>query len=224
MKQIGRLGLLLGIMFFITGIQPLWADTTNITIDIESGSGGGFSYSGIHEATGCSNAGLYMCGNKLYWPLTGTLNAVLNTNGITSLTNITGTLNAPQGTMIISNGELSNASGKASGFLNYELTDTLTETGTFYFVGAQMCCSGAPNGGPNNLTASGFTLWGNNWDVDAAQGFNSRQYVMDNGMTPLGIDLVGGQYTPTPEPSTMFLFGSGLAGLAAWRYRKNMKH
>ena len=67
--------------------------------------------------------------------------------------------------MIISDGALSNAGGNASGFLNYELTGSLTQTGTFYFVGAQMCCGGAPYGGPNNLTASGFTLWGNNWDV-----------------------------------------------------------
>jgi hypothetical protein len=29
--------------------------------------------------------------------------------------------------------------------------------------------------------------------------------------------------TPIPEPSSMLLFGAGLAGLAAWRYRKGMK-
>lgn len=28
---------------------------------------------------------------------------------------------------------------------------------------------------------------------------------------------------PVPEPSTMFLFGSGIAGLAAWRYRQTKK-
>jgi len=31
------------------------------------------------------------------------------------------------------------------------------------------------------------------------------------------------QTAPIPEPSTMLLFGSGLASLAAWRYRKRVK-
>ena len=31
----------------------------------------------------------------------------------------------------------------------------------------------------------------------------------------------GGITNPIPEPSTILLFGSGLAGLAAWRYRKS---
>ena len=31
------------------------------------------------------------------------------------------------------------------------------------------------------------------------------------------------QADPIPEPSTILLFGSGLAGLAAWRYRKSVK-
>lgn len=229
MKRFSQISFILGILVFVTGIQPIWADTTSISIKIGEGSGGGYSYSGIHAATGCSKYGMYMCGDKLYWPLTGTLNADLNTNGTTSLTNITGTLNAPQGTMIISYGELSNASGKAAGFLNYELTDKLTETGTFYFVGKQLCCNGAPYGGPNNLTASGFTLWGNNWDVrnstwnGAVQPeyhFLNKSAVMAKGFTPLGIDLVGGQYTTTPEPSTMMLLGSGLLALPFLRKKK----
>ena len=67
MKHVARLGLLLGMMFFITGIQPTLADPTNITIDIASGSGGGFSYSGIHAATNCGSNYLCMGGAKLYW-------------------------------------------------------------------------------------------------------------------------------------------------------------
>lgn len=217
MKRFSQISFILGILVFVTGIQPIWADTTSISIKIGEGSGGGYSYSGIHAATGCSKYGMYMCGDKLYWPLTGTLNADLNTNGTTSLTNITGTLNAPQGTMIISYGELSNASGKAAGFLNYELTEKLTETGTFYFVGKQLCCNGAPYGGPNNLKASGFTLWGNNWDVTAGQ---TRRTALDNNRTPLGIDIVGENYTTTPEPSTMMLLGSGLLALPFLRKKK----
>lgn len=219
MKHFARLGLLLGMMFFVTGIQPLWADTTNISIEIGTGSSGGFSYSGIHAATGCSKDGLYMCGSKRYWGLSGTLIADLNTDGPISLANITGTLNAPQGMMTINGGQLSDPGGGgfASGTLNYTfLTGSLKdETGTFYFVGSQqMCCSGAINGGPNNLTASGFTLWGNNWDVTASQ---TRGDVFG---TPLGIDLVGGQYIANPEPSTILLFGTGLLALPFLRRKK----
>ena len=31
-----------------------------------------------------------------------------------------------------------------------------------------------------------------------------------------------GDVAPIPEPSTMLLFGTGLAGLAAWRYRRGV--
>ena len=60
MNHIGRFGLLLGIVFFASGIQPLWADTTNIDINIGYGSGGGYSYSGIHAATRCGSNNLCM--------------------------------------------------------------------------------------------------------------------------------------------------------------------
>jgi len=218
MKNFARLGLLLGMMFFVTGIQPLWADTTNITIDIGTGSGGGFSYSGIHAATNCGSNNLCMGGSKLYWPFSGTLNAILDTDVI-SLAGISGTLTSPQGNMEITGGNLSDpvAGGFASGTINYTfLTGSLKdETGTFYFVGSQqMCCSGAINGGPNNLTDSGFTLWGNNWDITTNQ---TRDDV--NG-TPLGIDLVGGQYIANPEPSTILLFGTGLLALPFLRRKK----
>ena len=162
-----------------------------------------------------------MCGEKLYWPLTGTLSADRD-NATFDLTNIMGTLTAgavgsKMGSMEITGGSLTNSGGNASGSFTYILEGNLDEKVTFYFVGEQMCCNDAPNGGPNNLSATGFTLWGNNWNVNIGETKN------DVDVTPLGIDLVGGQYTPTPEPSTMLLFGSGLAGLAAWRYRKSAK-
>ena len=47
------------------------------------------------------------------------------------------------------------------------------------------------------------------------------------GVVILGGNILGDAgviyaFTPIPEPSTMLLFGTGLAGLAAWRYRKGM--
>jgi|GEM_PF-6923008 len=197
MKHYSRLGLLLGILFFVTGIQPLWADTTGY-FEIQNGSGGGFRYSGIHKIGESSFT---------YSLLSGRLNVDLNTVGLISLTNITGTLTASQGTIEITGGELSEQSnGFASGFLDYTLTGALTESGTFNFLDKQECCSNAINDGPNHLTLNGFTLWGGN--------------IPNQSQTALGIDLVGGNYTTTPEPSTMLLLGTGLLALPFMRKKK----
>ena len=196
-KRYAQIGFLLGILFFVTGIQPLWADTTGY-FEIQNGSGGGFGYSGIHEI---GSSGF------IYSSLSGKLFVDLNTVGLISLTNINGTLTALEGTIEITGGELhEQPNGFASGFLDYTLTGTLNESGTFNFLARQECCINAIYGGPNHLTSDGFILWGGN--------------TPNHGQNALGIDLVGGNYTTTPEPSTMFLLGSGLLALPFMRKKK----
>ncbi|GJL50825.1 MAG: hypothetical protein NPIRA01_20520 [Nitrospirales bacterium] len=213
------------LLLFSMTVSPSWAVPVNTNIEIlNGGSGSGFRYSVIHSAN-CSSTPLCMSGSYLYGtPLTGSLNGDFDITGPLSLRNIRGTLNAPQGNIQFTGGFLntSGEGGLTSGELQYSfLSGNLQgETGTFYFLASQHCCAGGPFGGPNHLTASGFTLWGNNWDIMANSGLSSRQAVLDAGFTPLGIDIVGVNYTATPEPSSMLLLGSGLAGLFYWRKKQ----
>ncbi|MGB0910714.1 MAG: PEP-CTERM sorting domain-containing protein [Nitrospirales bacterium] len=207
---------------------PSWAISVNTDIEIlNRGPGSGFNYSLIHSAN-CSSA-LCMSGSYLYGKdLSGTLNGDLDLTTAPTLSNIRGVLTAPQGGIEFTGGFLHavDDGGLTSGQLDYTfLSGKLKgESGTFFFLARQLCCSSAPYGGPNHLTPNGFTLWGNNWDITADGGLNSREAVLNAGLTPLGIDLVGGNYstptTATPEPTSMLLLGSGMAGLLYWRKKK----
>ena len=209
-------------------VSVSWAVPVNTDIEIlNRGPGSGFNYSLIHSAN-CSGS-LCMSGSTLYGkPFSGTLNGELELLGPLTLNNISGTLSASQGNVEFTGGFLNapNGGGLTSGQLHYNfLSGSLQgESGTFYFLASQHCCSSAPFGGPNNLTPDGFTLWGNNWDITANSGLNSRQAVINAGLTPLGIDLVGrhrpGSTTSVPEPASVLLFGSGLAGLLYWRKKE----
>jgi hypothetical protein len=68
-------------------------------------------------------------------------------------------------------------------------------------------------------TLPGGVLWNNTTPTD-------YPITLDPGETYLLADFgfkESTQTAPIPEPSTMLLFGSGLASLAAWRYRKRVK-
>ena len=222
-KLILSSSLILSILSMAVSVS--WAVPMNTDIEIlNRGPGSGFNYSLIHTAD-CSRS-LCMSGSTLYGKdFSGTLNGLLDLSGPLSLSNITGTLRASQGDVEFTGGFLNapNGGGLTSGQLHYKFLsgDLEDESGTFYFLASQHCCSSAPFEGPNHLTPNGFTLWGNNWDITATSGGPSnRQAVIDAGMTPLGIDLVGGNYTTTPEPTSVLLLGSGLAGLAYWRKKQ----
>ena len=100
----------------------------------------------------------------------------------------------------------------AGGFLNYTLTNGIAggTSGTFYFFAQAF-----GGGGPNNLNANEFYLWGNNWNKNVI----SRADFVAAGNTALGIDLKG-TMQPVPEPSTMLLLGTGLVGIVARRLRQ----
>ncbi len=74
----------------------------------------------------------------------------------------------------------------------------------------------------NNLIDDG------NWSLVSATDINDIGEIVGDGINPNGnrtsflLTPTGEPITeaPIPEPSTMILLGSGLAGLVAWRRRK----
>ena len=205
MKRFSQISFLLSVLFFVTGVQPLLATTTNYKIEVLNGSGNGFNFSSIHEATGCS----LMCGPIRYGSLMGSL--IADKDDTThALSNMFGTLTASNGgTLKISNGYLN---GTGGGF-DYLLAGGPLDgkSGMFSFSGGTVCCNGGPNGGPNNFNENGFSLWGANV-INAENGLF--------GDTRIGIDLVGGNYVVNPEPSTILLMGTGLLALPFLRRKK----
>ena len=164
---------------------------TPVNIDILEGSKNGFDYSLIHDRW-----------DRPYDPLLGTLTGTLEKGRGIRLSNIMGTLTAPQGILTITGGSLFDRGrrGNARGYLDYFLTDGKYDDreGRFYFRAENW---GYGYRGPNNLSMKRLVLWGED---------------RKNG---LGIDLYG-KIHPTPEPASILLMGSGLAGVAMWQLRK----
>ena len=194
------------------------ASPVKITIE-PSGNMGGFGFSLIHAASSQSGSfpGYYTGGSELYNNISGMLLGDLTgTPGSLALANIMGVLTTDivggggSATFNITGGSLAQqANGFVDGTLDYLLTGGPNPgSGTFYFDAINFMNNST---GPNRLTQTTLVLWGNNWDKE---GGALKPY--SGG---LGVDLKG-NVEPIPEPATVILLGSGLAGLVAWRYRK----
>ena len=89
-----------------------------------------------------------------------------------------------------------------------------------YVDGSQGTLSLGNTVGQNGST-NGSVLFYGFFEVDANKAFTSISFLNSSNSDYFGFDdMVVGNSAPVPEPATMFLFGTGLAGLAAGVRRK----
>jgi len=172
----------------------------DVTLTINSGSQGSFSFSFLHSAeTNCEMiGGVQFCKNgSTVLPLTGTLSGKQEGN---VLTDIMGTIfvNGAGGgdDITVTDGTIDFDTSAADTFGGELVTST---HGTFYFLDHTFA------GSANSFDGTFLYLWGNNWNTGTK---------LTHADPDWGIDL-GIEVTPTPEASTLTLLASGLAGLFA---------
>jgi len=192
-------------------------NATAVTYDVSAifnGSDGGFSFSSLHDASGSNPKALGPDGilaNVLLTGFSGTYNDVNGSfNAVLALDNAAGPM-LLSGTLLFDGTGLLAANSTLgltfSGTQSGALTDTVIG-----FEQGKVCCSGTNY--PNTFDGSIMTLWGANFD-SSADFINTGSY---SGAT-LGMDLRI-ELTPVPVPAAVWLFGSGLLGLAGVVRRK----
>ncbi len=198
------------------------AATFDITA-VLSGSDNGFSFSSLHFAgedpnssNPADNDGDATTGTILatfdttpvsgtYNDVTGELNMVLGLSG-----GATGTVTfAGTGFLFDANNTLSNISTLSTTFSNPTalLFDTIIE----FDNSIQSCCAGA-NPAPNSFDGTLMSLWG----ADFPQGVIGGAA---GGGPRIGLDLRI-EVSAVPVPAAVWLFGSGLLGLAGIARRR----
>lgn len=183
---------MLACAFIVATAAPSWAVPVTLTADFSSPS-----WSQVHDNPTAGGAGIYK-------PLSGTLTADLSYwVGGWRLDNIMGVLTDTSGanqgdTVTITDGWLHDGNNEfAHGWFDYSIAGGPEDgtNGKFWFKS---------NESANSLTETALQLWGG--DTTNSLGMDFRADITTE---------------PVPEPSTLFLFASGLLiGLIWLGYRK----
>ncbi len=193
--------------FLIFALGAAHAEPIEIKYEIQAFSGGNYSASWLHTATGCTGTGpntgkrLYMCGYRtaITGQLTGTFeDDVFSING--GYLNIFGSNHAVGASRL--GGDFSDTSNNLLWVLN------VANFGSFYFEDINMI------NGPNFLDAQHFKLWGQNSDAYGCDSVGEKSECF-----PWGIDLYAKR---VPEPGTLALIAIGLFAFAMKSKRRRL--